>query len=86
MRSDRRLPGGPTRSACTPQQPRAEPGDLGELVYELLDAHDDTARLAAELADDVSWQAHLAYLRDLQRVGRSMLAQTPCAREDATAA
>jgi hypothetical protein len=75
MRSDRRLPGGPTRSACTQLPHRAKPEELGELVYELLDAHDDTARLAAELTDDACWQAHLAYLRDLQRVGRAMLAQ-----------
>ena len=82
MRSDRRLQGGPTQSACTQPQHRAKPEDLGELVYELLDAHDDTARLAAEPADDVSWQAHVAYLRDLQRVGRAMLAQATA--EDAT--
>jgi hypothetical protein len=54
---------------------------LTALVYELLDAHDDTARLAAERppsADPVSdlrWQAHLAYLRDLQRVARGLLAR-----------
>jgi hypothetical protein len=29
------------------------------LVYELLDAHDDTARLAADLAPDLRWEAHL---------------------------
>jgi hypothetical protein len=46
-----------------------------ELVYELLDAHDDTARMADELgADDVRWAAHLDYLQRLQRVGREMLA------------
>jgi len=50
------------------------------LVYELLDAHDDTARLAADLAPDVSWkmqvrwEVHLGYLRDLQRLGREALA------------
>jgi len=44
------------------------------LVYELLDAHDDTARLAAYLASDVRWEAHLGYLRDLQRLGREALA------------
>jgi hypothetical protein len=53
---------------------------LTALVYELLDAHDDTARLTADrpLADtshDIRWQAHLAYLRDLQRIGRGMLAR-----------
>ena len=47
---------------------------LTELVYELLDAHEDTARLAQELADDPRWEAHLEYLRRLQRVGREQLA------------
>jgi hypothetical protein len=46
------------------------------LAYELLDAHDDTARLAQEPdAGDLAWASHLAYLRDLQRVGRERLAQ-----------
>jgi hypothetical protein len=48
---------------------------LTELVYELLDAHHDTARLAGDVAGDVAWTAHLDYLRDLQRVGRGTLAQ-----------
>lgn len=60
----------------------AVPGaqDLTLLVYELLDAHDDTARLATELAPDLSWEVqvrlevHLGYLRDLQRLGREALA------------
>jgi hypothetical protein len=47
---------------------------LTELVYELLDAHLDTARLASVLDDDEAWAAHLDYLRDLQRVGREALA------------
>jgi hypothetical protein len=47
---------------------------LVELVYELLDAHDDTARLAQEFGTDVQWAAHLDYLQQLQRVGREMLA------------
>ena len=47
---------------------------LVELVYELLDAHDDTARLARELGRDVEWAAHLDYLQQLQRVGRELLA------------
>jgi hypothetical protein len=54
---------------------RHAPEDLGDLVYELLDAHDDTARLAADLTGDARWQAHLAYLRDLQRIGRAGLAR-----------
>jgi hypothetical protein len=50
--------------------------DLGCLVYELLDAHGDTMRLAWGLSsDDDEWAAHLDYLRDLQRVGRERLAR-----------
>ena len=49
-----------------------------ELVYELLDAHADTASLAASLASDPAWAAHLNYLRALQRAGRALLARTPC--------
>jgi hypothetical protein len=48
---------------------------LGTLVYELLDAHEDTMRLARPLSDDECWAAHLDYLRDLQRVGREGLAR-----------
>jgi hypothetical protein len=47
---------------------------LVELIYELMDAHDDTARLAQGLTSDVQWQAHLDYLQGLQRVGRELLA------------
>jgi hypothetical protein len=46
------------------------------LVYELLDAHQDTSRLVAGLELDERWRAHLAYLSDLQRVGREMLARS----------
>ena len=51
------------------------------LMYELLDAHEDTARLMGELARDsdfdarLDWQAHLEYLRALQRTGREVLAR-----------
>jgi hypothetical protein len=45
------------------------------LVYELLDAHADTADLAAELRSEPQWSAHLDYLRALQRTGRETLAQ-----------
>jgi hypothetical protein len=51
-------------------------GYVTELVYELLDAHVDTMRLAHDLDGDAAWAAHLDYLRDLQRVGREALAQT----------
>ena len=50
-------------------------GYVSELVYELLDAHVDTMRLAHGLDDDPGWAAHLDYLRDLQRVGREALAR-----------
>src|SRR3954466_10317710 len=48
---------------------------LVQLVYELLDAHDDTARLAVGWPLDERWAAHLDYLRDLQRLGRETLAR-----------
>jgi hypothetical protein len=47
---------------------------MTRLVYELLDAHDDTARIATGRDLDGRWQAHLSYLRDLQRVARELLA------------
>ena len=47
---------------------------LVSLVYELLDAHDDTARLALGPDTDEDWPAHLDYLRCLQRRGREVLA------------
>jgi hypothetical protein len=67
-------------AACRPQpatleHPSAPP--VVELVYELLDAHEDTARLAAKLQSDPEWLEHLDYLRDLQRVGREALAHAP---------
>jgi hypothetical protein len=51
-----------------------------EVVYELLDAHEDTIRLAEELRGQPLWDAHLDYLRDLQRVGREALARVPSAQ------
>ncbi len=47
---------------------------LTRLVYELLDAHDETARIATGQDPDPGWEAHLSYLRDLQRVARELLA------------
>jgi hypothetical protein len=47
---------------------------LHALVYELLDAHGDTQRLAGDRPHDLAWALHLDYLRDLQRVGRELLA------------
>jgi hypothetical protein len=55
---------------------REDRGDeLALLVYELLDAHDDTVRLADGPESDLRWRAHLDYLRGLQRVGREALAR-----------
>lgn len=48
---------------------------LSGLLYELLDAHLDTIKLARALEENQSWAAHLDYLRDLQRVGRETLAR-----------
>ena len=48
---------------------------LARLVYELLDAQSDTERLVLEPGNELSWRAHLSYLRDLQRVGRAVLAE-----------
>lgn len=48
--------------------------ELERLVYELMDAHADTAQLAQGLTADLRWRAHLDYLQALQRVGREMLA------------
>jgi hypothetical protein len=59
----------------TNPNPTADRSDhLPRLVYELLDAHYDTARLVEDVAEDERWHAHLAYLRDLQRVARELLA------------
>jgi hypothetical protein len=49
---------------------------LSRLLYELLDAHIDTIKLAGSLEYNESWAAHLDYLRDLQRIGRETLAHT----------
>jgi hypothetical protein len=59
----------PVRDTATADSP------LAELVYELLDAHDDTMRLAGDEVETPVWAAHLDYLRDLQRVGRELLAR-----------
>jgi hypothetical protein len=48
--------------------------EIPSLIYELVDAHDDTARIAAQLVADPTWSVHLDYLRDLQRVARELLA------------
>jgi hypothetical protein len=56
----------------------AMPLDIGVLIYELLDAHADTAELVAEhdWHHDPRWSVHLDYLRILQRAGREALAHS----------
>jgi hypothetical protein len=57
--------------------PKDTPGvHLVDLVYELLDAHQDTMQLARDGADAFGWEAHIDYLRRLQRVGREALARS----------
>jgi hypothetical protein len=58
------------------QPDSAAAASLVALAYELLDAHADTAQLADGLPYDLSWAAHLDYLRALQRKGRETLART----------
>jgi len=48
--------------------------ELALLVDELIDAHEDTLRLAAGTAPEWRWDAHLCYLRELGRLGREALA------------
>jgi hypothetical protein len=61
----------------TPVSPPAPEhvAELTGLVYELLDAHSDTERLGHEPTTSLQWRAHLHYLRDLQRIGREILAR-----------
>jgi hypothetical protein len=49
--------------------------ELARLAYELLDAHSDTQRLVHEQSNELQWRLHLDYLKDLQRLGREVLAQ-----------
>lgn len=57
------------------QNPAGERSErLARLAYELLDAHCDTERLVRERPTELQWRAHLSYLRDLQRIGRQVLA------------
>lgn len=52
----------------------ARSGQLTRLVYELLDAHAATEHLSRSQHSELSWHAHLRYLRDLQRVALEVLA------------
>jgi hypothetical protein len=53
---------------------------LTAVVYELLDAHQDTVDLAEDLPEE-SWRAHLDYLRALQRRGHELLAKADSNRK-----
>lgn len=66
----------PRDHAVAPVTVRAEVVDL---VYELLDAHRDTADLALAPWNDDGWRAHLEYLRALQRKSRELIA---CSSEE----
>ena len=59
----------------SPESAHGASTDVISLVYELLDAHRDTADLAGGLGPDERWAAHLDYLRALQRMGRRALAE-----------
>jgi hypothetical protein len=48
--------------------------DVANLISELLDAHLDTVALELEAESATAWDAHLDYLRALQRLGRAALA------------
>jgi alpha-D-ribose 1-methylphosphonate 5-triphosphate diphosphatase PhnM len=54
--------------------PNATEAEVLSLVYELIDAHADTIEIGVEPADGLRWQAHLAYLRALQRRTREIMA------------
>ena len=59
----------------SPESGHGASTDAVSLIYELLDAHRDTADLAGGLGPDERWAAHLDYLRALQRMGRRALAE-----------
>ena len=40
---------------------------LEQVIYELLDAHQDTLKLTTQERTSPEWEIHCGYLRDLQR-------------------
>jgi hypothetical protein len=85
MKPNTAAPPDQPRAAARPDSPRLSEADqFVALVYELLDAHSDTAQLASEMDLDHSWDPHLDYLRALQRKGREVLAQTSAERPGST--
>jgi hypothetical protein len=67
--------------SCVPPRGASCGEPLADLVYELLDAHQDTMDLADGLSE-LRWRAHLDYLRALARTGRELLARSDQARGD----
>ena len=65
------------QAARTGRRPVQQPADvrrrLEAIVYQLLDAHQDTTRLAESLDWDPDWAEHLDYLRHWQRASREAL-------------
>jgi hypothetical protein len=53
---------------------------LALLVDELTEAIEDTVRLATEPVGPLEWEAHLDYLRAMQRLAREALAADPVPR------
>ena len=79
MTSDpKRMMSGNTEEGATVHNRDGRPGvtvdQLSQLVYELLDAHADTICMGEEMAGGLEWEAHVDYLRDLQRISREVLA------------
>ena len=69
-------PGPDTSAGADRKSDSVAAASLAALAYELLDAHADTEQLAGGLSYDLSWAAHLDYLRALQRTGRETLARS----------
>ena len=58
-----------------PKPPKSDSKAVITLAYELLDAHADTLQLQDQAATATEWEVHRAYVRDLQRVGRGVIAR-----------
>jgi hypothetical protein len=62
-------------SSCRCRWHPDDRSDSRRLVYELLDAHADSERLVRACRKDQEWRAYFGWLRDLQRIGRGILAE-----------
>lgn len=67
--------------SAQPVSPADAARRLESLIYELLDAHQQTARLAEDMEWDPEWREHLAQLRRLQRKSREVLSAGSSAPE-----